>query len=76
MKPRLTNSRTSFSPKLSVGRIRTDGSRGIDPRLPLVLPLLATPTVPVRNRNDDQQQDLKDYEVTGLAASNINWLPK
>jgi len=55
VKPRLTNSRTSFSPKLSDGRIRIDGSRGIEPRLLLLLPLLATPTIPVRNRNDDQE---------------------
>jgi hypothetical protein len=40
---------------LSDGRIRIDGSRGIEPRLLLLLPLLATPAVPVRNRNDDQK---------------------
>jgi hypothetical protein len=70
VKPRLTNSRTSFSPKLSVGRIKMDGSRGIEHRLLLLLPLLAAPAVMVRNEKQyySERQDISDYKVTGLAS--------
>jgi hypothetical protein len=79
VKPRLTNSRTSFSPKLSVGRMRTDGSRGIVHRLLLLLlPLIAAPTVMVRNGKQyyPNRQDISDYKVTGLTASSSNVLLK
>jgi len=76
VKPRLTNSRTSFSPKLSDGRIRIDGSRGIEPRLLLLLPLLATPTVPVRKRNDDQEGRLQGLRSDGTSSIHHKSAPK